>query len=75
MTELELLNKALHACASIHQPHGLKAFLAAQNVAEFFRTSSALSQEKKSTITQKGREKRLKQEPIENQIFGSGHQT
>ncbi|KZM38911.1 hypothetical protein OA92_02885 [Marinomonas sp. SBI22] len=65
MTELELLNKELNACASIHQPHGLKAFLAAQNVAEFFRTSSALSQEKKSTITQKGREKRLKQEPIE----------
>ncbi|MFQ3230191.1 hypothetical protein [Reinekea sp.] len=30
MTETELLEKALHSSASIHQPHALKAFIAAQ---------------------------------------------
>lgn len=44
-SEESLLNMALYACASIHQPHGVKAFLAAQSLAEFFRTSSTLSQE------------------------------
>ena len=38
MTEIELLDKALFSCASIHQPHGLKAFLAAQNLAHLFET-------------------------------------
>lgn len=65
MTELELLNKALHACASIHQPHGVKAFLAAQNVAECFQTPFVLSHEEPSTSMQKGLEKGLKQEPLE----------
>lgn len=32
-SEQVLLNRALYASASIHQPHGLKAFLAAQSLA------------------------------------------
>ena len=32
-SEQNLLNRALYASASIHQPHGLKAFLAAQSLA------------------------------------------
>lgn len=36
MTENELLNNALYRCATIHQPHALKAFLAAQNLSVIF---------------------------------------
>lgn len=36
MTEIELLNNALYRSATIHQPHALKAFLAAQNLSKLF---------------------------------------
>ena len=65
-SEQGLLNRALYASASIHQPHGVKAFLAAQNLADLFQAPSALSQRTNFAIEQKMREKRLKQEPIEN---------
>ena len=35
-SEQGLLNRALYASASVHQPHGLKAFLAAQSLAIHF---------------------------------------
>lgn len=38
MTENELLDQALFSCASIHQPHALKAFLAAQNLSHLMNT-------------------------------------
>lgn len=38
MTESELLDNALYHCATIHQPHALKAFLAAQNLSTLFAT-------------------------------------
>lgn len=48
MTETTLLDNALQRCATIHQPHALKAFLAAQNLSTLFSNLS------KSTLNEKG---------------------
>lgn len=51
MTESELLEKALHSSATIHQPHALKAFLAAQNLIEVLGNNSELWQQVEGLIS------------------------
>lgn len=44
MTELELLYKALHSSATIQQPHGVKAYLAAKHLYKIFNQSNIWQQ-------------------------------